>query len=595
VTSADVAIDPVLLQVIGGELDSVAKEMAYKLKRSAYSVIIRESEDFGCAILTPDGEEVCESDNTPLHVGSLVGYTRGALKTLAERGRTLVEGDVIVHNHPFLGASHSLDLAILVPIFWEGELVAFSGNTAHHLDIGGATPGATMNLFDMYAEGRIFNANYLYRAGERVDDLWEFFEGNVRAPREVIGDLRCQVAAAKHGERRYHELLAKHGRATLDRYARGLVDYLERLMRTEIEQIPDGTYEATGWLDDDGVHLDVPEKVRVVVTVAGSDVTVDLTDTPPQRPSALNTPYDGSTCVAIWSLFRTLLLDQALTDRYIPANSGAFRAIDVVAPLGSVFNPRFPAASQVRFAPINRVCDLILQALAPVMPDRTGAGNSAQLNAMYMSGSYPDGSYWITIEVDEGSYGGRPGKDGIDAVDCLAANIKNQPIEELELHLPLRFRRYELIEQQHGAGEWRGGTSAVREYTFLTEAQVTTESERHSDVDPPPGVRGGTNGRTGRFWHIRPDREPERLPSKINAHRFAAGDSIVIEGVTSGGYGDPLDRAPARAFEDLLDGLISEAQATDVYGLAFDDSGELDPAGTAARRAELRAIREATR
>ena len=152
-------IDPVLLQVIGGELDSIAKEMAYKLKRSAYSVIIRESEDFGCAILTPDGEEVCESDNTPLHVGSLVGYTRGALKTLAERGRTLVPGDVIVHNHPFLGASHSLDLAVLVPIFWEGELVAFSGNTAHHLDIGGATPGATMNLFDMYAEGRIFNAN----------------------------------------------------------------------------------------------------------------------------------------------------------------------------------------------------------------------------------------------------------------------------------------------------------------------------------------------------------------------------------------------------------------------------------------------------
>jgi N-methylhydantoinase B len=233
------------------------------------------------------------------------------------------------------------------------------------------------------------------------------------------------------------------------------------------------------------------------------------------------------------------------------------------------------------------VADLILQALAPAMPDRVTAGNSAQLNGMYMSGWYPDGSYWITIEVDEGSYGGRPGKDGMDAVDCLSANIKNQPIEDLELHLPFRFYRYELIEGAFGAGKWRGGTSAVRDYAFLTPAQVTTESERHADVDPPPGIFGGKPGRPGRFWHVRGDGTRERMYSKENARYFEPGDRLVIEGVTSGGYGDPFERDPALVLDNVLDELISAEQAREEYGVAIVD-GTVDEAATAALRAARR-------
>lgn len=581
-------IDPVLMQIIGGELDSIAKEMAHQLIRSSHSVLIRESEDMGCALLNTRGEEIAESDNTPFHVGSLVAYTRGMLQTVRERGLELRAGDVLIHNHPYLGASHSLDVAIIVPVFWEGELVAFSANTAHHLDIGGAQPGGTIDLFDMYAEGRIFNANFLYREGRRDDNLWYFFTDNNRAPREVMGDLSCQVAAARHGERRLTGLIAKHGWETVRRYSEALIDYSERMLRAEIARIPDGTYRAEGWLDDDGVTRDVPQRIGVEVIVEGDAVTVDLSDAPPQRPNALNTPYGGSTCVGVYSLFRTLLLDTFLSDTYIPGNSGGFRPITVVAPEGTIFNPRFPAATQIRFNPINRVADLILQALAPVMPERVTAGNSAQLNGMYMSGTYPDGSYWITIEVDEGSYGGRPGKDGMDAVDCLSANIRNQPIEDLEMHLPFRFHRYELIEHEFGHGEWRGGTSAVRDYAFLTPAQVTTESERHADVDPPPGVFGGTPGRPGRFWHVHADGTRERLYSKVNAHRFAAGERLVIEGVTSGGYGDPLERDPERVLADCLDELISAEQARDVYGVVLDGRA-VDAAATRERRARLRA------
>ena len=221
------------------------------------------------------------------------------------------------------------------------------------------------------------------------------------------------------------------------------------------------------------------------------------------------------------------------------------------------------------------------------MPDRTSAGNSAQLNGMYMSGTYADGSYWITVEVDEGSYGGRPGKDGMDAVDCLSANIRNQPIEDLEMHLPFRFHRYELIEREFGHGRWRGGTSAVRDYAWLTGGMISTESERHADVDPPPGVFGGTPGRPGRFWHHRTDGTRERMYSKVNAYRFAPGDRLVIEGVTSGGFGDPLDREPARVLSDCLDELISVEQASDIYGVVIE-AGALDAAATEGLRARMR-------
>lgn len=585
--SAQVDVDPVKMQIIGGELDSIAKEMAHQLIRSSHSVLIRESEDIGCALLNTRCEEIAESDNTPFHVGSLVAYTKGMLETVAKRNIELRPGDVLLHNHPYLGASHSLDIAVIVPIFVDGELIAFSANTAHHLDIGGAQPGAAVDLFDMYAEGSIFNATFIYREGVRDDNMWFFFTDNNRAPREVMGDLSCQIAAAQHGVRRLEGLIEKHTWPVVQAYSEALIDYSERMLRSEIEKIPDGSYRAEGWLDDDGVHRDVPERLAVTVIVKGDDIVVDLTDSPPQRPNALNTPYGGSTLVGVYSLFRTLLLDTFLTDAYVPGNSGGFRPITVIAPEGTIFNPRFPAATQIRFNPINRVADLILQALAPVMPERTTAGNSAQLNGMYMSGTYEDGSYWITIEVDEGSYGGRPGKDGMDAVDCLSANIRNQPIEDIEMHLPFRFYRYELIEQDFGHGEWRGGTSAVRDYAFLTPSVVTTESERHADVDPPPGVFGGTAGRPGRFWHHRADGTRERMYSKVNAYRFAAGDRLVIEGVTSGGYGNPFDRAPERVLSDCLDELISVKQARDVYGVVVAGR-TFDGPATAELRARLR-------
>ena len=202
----------------------------------------------------------------------------------------------------------------------------------------------------------------------------------------------------------------------------------------------------------------------------------------------------------------------------MPANSGGFRPITVIAPEGCIFNPRFPAATQIRFTPINRVADLILQALAPVMPERTSAGNSAQLNGMYMSGTYRGRQLLDHVEVDEGSYGGRPGKDGMDAVDCLSANIRNQPIEDIEMHLPFRFHRYELIEREFGHGKLaRRHERRARLRVPHAGRDDPTESERHADIDPPPGVFGGTPGRPGRFWHAPHDGTQERMYSKVNA------------------------------------------------------------------------------
>ena len=200
-------IDPVTLQVIGGELDTIAQEMGHKLIRSSYSSIIRESEDIGSGILTADGRQIAEGDFTPMHVGTLIASVEGMYETIEERGQdpddVITEGDVFIHNHPHHGATHSPDIAVMVPIFYEGEHIAWTATNAHHLDIGAATPGLAVDLEDMYAEGTLFKATKVYDQGERVESIWQLLEDNTRTPRTVLGDLQAQISSCNVGKRRY--------------------------------------------------------------------------------------------------------------------------------------------------------------------------------------------------------------------------------------------------------------------------------------------------------------------------------------------------------------------------------------------------------
>ena len=272
---------------------------------------------------------------------------------------------------------------------------------------------------------------------------------------------------------------------------------------------------------------------------------------------------------------------------FVPQNEGMLKPVNVIAPKGSIFNPSFPRACFARFCQVQRAVDLVLRALAPVVPDKVTAGNSAHLHFISYSGfSEEEQEYWVYLEVDEGSYGGRPARDGLDSVDCLIANTRNNPIEELEWRFPMRTERYELRDDPCAAGKWRGGIGMVRVNRFLVDTIVTCEGERH-DTDPPWGIFGGHDGINASMVKNagQPDEEP--WPSKVTASRLAAGDTLTITVPSSGGYGDPLERDPEHVRSDVLDGFTTIELADRDYGVVIDpETMRLDAEATTRLREE---------
>ncbi len=579
-------IDPITLQVISGALNTIAREMAHVLYRMSYSSIIRESEDLGAGLFDAQFNTLCESDSTPMHIGSLPGYLRGIQATMEGEWEP---GDIIIHNHPYHGASHSPDIAVVAPVFCDGELFGFSANTAHHVDIGAATPGLIIDVADVYAEGMLFAGIKLYERGKLNRALWQFIRSNTRAPGQVMGDLEAQLASAELGVRRFSELIDTWGADTVRTACNELMDYSERVLRGRLAAIPDGEYSAEGFFDDDGRNRGVNLPIKVTVRIEGDSAEVDLTGSSPQVPTAFNVPFDGSTKVACYYAFRALLMDTFTHSEDVPQNEGSFRPISIKAPEGSIFNPTFPNAAEARFSQIQRIVDCIIRALAPVLPDNVTAGNSATLSFAAYSGLRDSGDIWVFIEVNEGSYGGRPGSDGPDSIDCLMANTRNNPIEDLGMHLPLFCDRYELRDDVFpAAGKYRGGIGVVKTQRFLSDGVMTHESDRHEDR--PWGLLGGEPGHGGRVirYNISAPDAREEIPAKFSGLPMRRGDCMEIRTPCGGGYGDPLERDPALVREDVLDDFCTIEHAFAVYGVVMDDTLVVDLPATEARRAELR-------
>ena len=570
-------VDPVTLGVLAGSLNSIAKEMALVLYRMAYSSIIRESEDLGAGLFDPDGNELCESDSTPMHIGSLPGYISGVKHFL---GDDIHDGDIILHNNPYYGASHTPDLAIIIPIFYGEELVGFAANTGHVLDAGGMSPGLMVDVVDVFAEGKHYNAVKLYSRGQKNEDIWRHIFENVRTPKENKGDVEAMIASAKLGRKRYLELIDRYGLETVQAAGKRWMDYSEEMLRKEIEKIPDGIYKApTGWLDDDGRNYGKPLRIETSVKIEGSNMIVDLTGSSPQVDTGYNVPYSGSTLPGTYTVVRSILLDEATSEVFIPQNSGIFRPVEVVAPLGSIFNPKFPASCTARINQVLRLADQINLALSEVLPEKTTAGNSAHSHFNSYAGvNQETGDYWVYIEVNEGSYGGRYGKDGLDSVDSLVANTRNNPIEELEMRLPMRCERYELREEGPAPGKWRGGMGVVRKWKYLEGALFTGEGDRH--YDPPRGVFGGSDGYTGSLTLNPETDQAKSLEAKQTNFRINPGDVLEIRTPCGGGYGNPFERNPEKVLEDVLDRYITREHARENYGVVITDDMKIDYAST---------------
>jgi 5-oxoprolinase (ATP-hydrolysing) len=555
----------------------------------SYSSIIRESEDLGAGIFDPEGNELAESDSTPMFMGAMPKIVKGVISLL---GEDIHDGDVILHNDPYLGATHSPDVAIVVPIFFEGELVGFSGASAHLLDIGGAYPGLAVDLVDNWSEGNIYRAVKLSERGVRQDKLWQHILENTRTPTYNRGDIEAMIAACELAKKRYLQLLVRYGREPVLGAARDWISYSERMLRQEIAKVPDGVYgPEEAWLDDDGRNRDTQLPVKVKVVVEGDELTIDLTGSSDEVPTGYNCPYEGTTVSAMTFIARMIFLDEDAYPVFVPQNEGMLRPIKVVAPKGSIFNPNYPRACFARFCQVQRAVDLVLRALAPVVPEQITAGNSAHLHFISYSGFNTETQeYWVYLEVDEGSYGGRPSRDGLDSVDCLIANTRNNPIEELEWRFPMRTERYELRDEPCAAGRTRGGIGMVRVNRFLVDAIVTCEGERH-DTDAPWGIFGGHDGVNASMIRNAGQADEERWPSKVTAARLSAGDTLQITVPNSAGYGDPLERDPELVLSDVLDGYTTIDLAGHDYGVVIDGGTMVvDREATARLRQERTAV-----
>ncbi len=564
-------IDPVTGAVIQGALESIALEMGHKLMRMSYSSIIRESEDFGAALTDANGLQMCECKmSTPLQSGPIPGYVRNVIKVLSDRGDPVRSGDVIMHNDPYGGASHGPDVAFCVPVFLDNLLIGWSVTTAHHLDIGALSPGSCgiVDAVDTYAEGLQFKAIKVFDEGKRNDAVWHILRANIRATELVVGDMEAQIEAAKIGSRRLLELVKKYSLEKILNAFHDLMDYSERMMRDAIRALPDGEYTATtkidGYLDDpDPARRELP--IKVTLKINGDSIIVDLSGTARQvDDKPINMPLVGTVDCSIWLTIRSILLD-SVSYGSIPQNSGLTRPIEIMAPEGCLVNPIFPAPVIARFCPGNQLADTVMKAFAQIVPNKVSAG-IGNLRVVALSG-LRDGNHWVHMEIMEGSYGGRSGLDGMDAVDTLYANTRNNPIEDIETHIPVRVDRYELREDAMAAGQWRGGIGAIREFTFLDDAGFSLEGEGHAFE--PWGFDGGQSGHKAHLKLLHTDGTSTSLPSKVPYFTVKAGETLVSTGPSGGGYGNPELRKRAAIDQDIADGLISLKTAKKLFPSQF--------------------------
>jgi N-methylhydantoinase B len=555
--SARTASDPILLELIKNGLDAIVDEMAISLVRTAYSNNLKNAMDMSCALCDAQGRLIAQGLTLPLHLGSIPDAIAHIQRKYA--GRTH-PGDVFLLNDPFEGGTHLPDFYIFKPIFIGGDLVGWSASIGHQLDVGGKTPGGNgCDATEIFQEGLRIPPLKLYVAGEPVEALFEMIDRNVRVPRQVLGDVRSQVAACLTGERGYLGLIERHGRELFATCTTILLDQAERLARNAIKAMPDGVYSFTDHIDDDGIDPD-PIPITVSITVAGDRIVADFTGSASQVKGAINSPLPF-TKSAVYACVRHLIGGEP------PNNEGYFRPIEVVAPPGTVVNPVMPASVAARGLTGFRIANAVFGALAQIAPDRVFACEVGGDTGVSFGGYDRERRPFVFLEFVFGSWGGRPTRDGVDAVSSSVVNFSNNPVEVIESEYPVVIQRYGYLADSGGPGKFRGGLALVREYRFENEEgtlQLRTDRRRFVAY----GLAGGRNG-TPSDNILNPATAPRQLPAKCTL-TVRRGDVYRHVLAGAGGWGDPFTRDPARVLHDAREEKITVEYARREYKVAVD-------------------------
>lgn len=546
---AQIADDPVALQVIWTRLIAIADEAAATLRRTSFSPIVRESNDFACVIFDAAGTAIAE--NTIGIPSFNMTLSRTLAHFMKERpAAEWREGDVGICNDPWLTSGHLPDTTVVAPVFANGRLVAWTGSIAHMADMGGTLWSADTR--EVFEEGLRLPPLLLLRAGEWNRDIEAIIRANSRLPDQVLGDIAAQVAAGDAAARALRELLSRERIEELTPIATEICGRTERLMREAIAKIPDGVYR--GGVDLDGTGEE-PVHIEVTVTKRSDELLLDYTGTSGEVGRALNVVMNYTEAYSCYPL-------KCALDPATPRNDGSYRMIHVSAPEGSILNPRFPAPVHARQLVGHCLAAAIYQALAPVLGERIVAeSGSAPTLRVIISGYRENRRRYTSILFINGGMGARAARDGLSAT-CFPSNVVCGSMEIIEALSPLRIWRKELVCDSGGAGEFRGGLGQDVEVELTGNEpallSLLVERVRH----PAQGVLGGSPGAASRVvWNGRESGFPLKGKSPI-----AAGDRLLVRYPGGGGYGDPRTRNRAAVRADLTAGRISEHAARTEYG-----------------------------
>ncbi|MGW5000761.1 hydantoinase B/oxoprolinase family protein [Streptomyces hydrogenans] len=553
--AAVTAVDPVTTEIIRCALLQAAEDMNTTLIRSAYTPTIYEAKDCAVALLDRDHHVLGQSSGLPIFLGNLEECTRATERMYGSD--VWREGDVWVLNDSYIGGTHLNDVTVYAPIHVRGELVGFAASRAHWIDMGSKDPGGSMDSTSIHQEGLRMGPLKIYEGGEPCVLVHDLIARQVRFPQPTLGDMRAQVACALTGARRLAEIVERWGTDTLLAARDAIFAQTERLERAQIAAVPDGVYEATGRLDNDGIDLDVPLSVTVRVTIDGDRMTMDLTECADQATGPVN-------CGAAQTVAACRVGYKLLISGEVPLNGGSFKPLDVVTRPGSMLAAIEPAACQYYYSHLGLVIDLVVRALAPAVPERAAAASYGDSMIVQFTGLDPrSGKLFVSQEATVGGWGAWETGDG---ESCLINNVngslRDMPVEVLETLFPVRVEEYAVRADSAGTGRTRGGNGVVRQYRFTADQDLSLWWER-SDT-PAWGLFGGGAGAPPRVT-LNPGRADARSLLKVNALPVRAGDVLRCESGGGGGFGPAAERDRAAVAEDVRQGLLSPGRAAADY------------------------------
>ncbi|MFQ5913562.1 MAG: hydantoinase B/oxoprolinase family protein [Nitrospinota bacterium] len=571
-------------EILRGIFMAITNEMSVTLRRTSYSIILNEGNDYSVAIFDENADLVAMSPmGVPTHLGGMEFSVKACLERIGKEN--FDPGDIIVHNDPFSGGAHLPDINIIIPVFHKGKLVMFTASRGHQEDVGGLRPGSfSGDASSIHHEGIRMPPMKLFSKGKPNEELFTTWLANVRTPHNTLGDTRAQIACCRVAVARVRELFQKYGEKVIQGAIQWTMDYAERRMRAVIRQWPDGAYIHEEYLDDDGINPGKHIKIHLKLTIKGSNVTLDFSDSDPQVDGPVN---------ACWSMvnsavFIAMLNGVAPPEGYATeiANHGCYRPLKVIAPEGKIVNAVYdrPVVGGNTEC-VQRMMDVVLGALTQVIPLKVYAQDMGTTNNCVAGGfdprkkskKNPLGEMYVWYQYPMGGTGGRATKDGPSVNGTkIAGHVSNSPMEAFEIVEPWFVESHALVQDSGGPGKFRGGLSSVWTMRPVDhEAEYGFNAER--SIIPPAGLFGGKPGLHAdrRIYQNCKDSETFEADSIVILESKTGGEPVRPEDLLyqrtpgGGGYGDPYDRELQAVLEDVLDEYVSIEAAERDYGVVI--------------------------